>query len=174
MSSSPPAGDALACPSCARAYRADERFCDDCGMPLVARGDGPAEEARTDAQQRARKIRPEFSHGDLVQVAGGRNLMEAELIQNLLIEEGVPSVLRRSAGFDVPDFLASGPRDVLVAESGLEAARDMLGATDLGSRRAAPPAALGGHRLILRLVAGIVIALLLAAIVARAIMGVAA
>jgi hypothetical protein len=142
-------------------------------MPLVRGGGGPDEEVRTDAQTRARKIRPEFSRGDLVQVAGGRNLMEAELIQNLLIEEGVPSVLRRSAGFDVPDFLASGPRDVLVAESGLEAARDMLGTADFGSPRGAAPAH-GGHRMILRLVAGIVIALLLAAIVARAFMGLAA
>ena len=171
MSSNPSTEDALACPSCARGYAADERFCDDCGMPLVQRG-GAGEASRTDAQQRARKIRPEFSRGDLVQVAGGRNLMEAELIQNLLIEEGVPSVLRRSAGFDVPDFLASGPRDVLVAESGLEAARDMLFAADLGARGASP--APRGHHMILRLVAGIVIAGLLAAIVARALMGVAA
>ncbi len=172
MSSNPATEGALACPSCTRGYAADERFCDDCGMPLVAAGDEGAEEVRTDAQDRARKIRPEFSRGDLVQVAGGRNLMEAELIQNLLIEEGVPSVLRRSAGFDVPDFLASGPRDVLVAESGLEAARDMLYTADLGARGAAPAPV--GHRMILRLVAGIVIAGLLAAIVARAIMGVAA
>ncbi len=171
MSTSPSTDDALACPACAKSYAADERFCDDCGMPLVAPAGDEAEEPRSEAQQRARKIRPEFSRGDLVQVAGGRNLMEAELIQNLLIEEGVPSVLRRSAGFDVPDFLASGPRDVLVAESGLQAARDMLGTADLGARGAAAPPA--GHRMILRLVAGIVIAGLLAAIVARAIMGVA-
>ena len=50
----------------------------------------------------------------LVRVAGGRNQAEAELIQGLLLEEGVPSVLRRTAGFDVPDYLAAGPRDVLV------------------------------------------------------------
>ena len=44
----------------------------------------------------------------------------------LLLEEGVPSTLRRSAGFDVPDMLAAGPRDVLVPESGVEVARDVL------------------------------------------------
>ena len=44
----------------------------------------------------------------------------------LLLEEGVPSTLRRSAGFDVPDMLAAGPRDVLVPESGLEVARQVL------------------------------------------------
>ncbi|HEV7944155.1 MAG TPA: hypothetical protein VGP17_15305 [Solirubrobacteraceae bacterium] len=35
-------------------------------------------------------------------------------------------MLRRSRGFDVPDFLASGPRDVLVPASGLSAAREVL------------------------------------------------
>ena len=44
----------------------------------------------------------------------------------LLLDQGVPSTLRRSAGFDVPDFLAAGPRDVLVPESGLEPAREVL------------------------------------------------
>ena len=34
--------------------------------------------------------------------------------------------MRRTAGFDVPDFLAAGPRDVLVAESGLGVAREIL------------------------------------------------
>jgi hypothetical protein len=61
-----------------------------------------------------------------VRVAGGRNQAEAELIQGILLEEGVPSVLRRSAGFDVPDFLAAGPRDVMVPESGAELARELL------------------------------------------------
>ena len=66
---------------------------------------------------------------------GGRNQAEAELIQGMLLEEGVPSVQRRSAGFDVPDFLAAGPRDVLVPESGAEAARQVLLQSEL-----APPA----------------------------------
>jgi pimeloyl-ACP methyl ester carboxylesterase len=132
-SSSTPAGEALACPTCARRYPPEERFCADCGMPLV-HATGSAEEPRSEAHARARKIRPEYSRGDLVRVAGGRNQAEAELIQNLLIEEGVPSVLRRSAGFDVPDFLAAGQRDVLVPESGAEAARDLLNAAELGPR----------------------------------------
>jgi hypothetical protein len=72
-------------------------------------------------------------------VAGGRNQAEAELIQGLLLEEGVPSVLRRSAGFDVPDFLAAGPRDVLVPEAGARTAREVLLQTDLAPpQRAAP------------------------------------
>ena len=61
-----------------------------------------------------------------MRVAGGRNQAEAEFIQGMLLEEGVPSILRRSAGFDVPDFLAAGPRDVLVPQAGAEAAREVL------------------------------------------------
>ena len=53
----------------------------------------------------------------LVKVASARNQAEAEFIQALLREEGVPSMTRRSAGFDVPDFLAAGPRDVMVPAS---------------------------------------------------------
>jgi hypothetical protein len=101
-------------------------------MPLVIAGDAAAAEVPTsEARERARKIKPELARGDLVRVAGGRNLAEAELIQNLLLEEGVPSLLRRSAGFDVPDFLAAGPRDVLVPESGAEVARDLLQSADM-------------------------------------------
>ena len=37
-------------------------------------------------------------------------------------------MLRRAPGFDVPDFLAAGPRDVLVPRGGEEAARELLGA----------------------------------------------
>ena len=43
-------------------------------------------------------------------------------------------MLRRSGGFDVPDFLAAGPRDILVPQSGALAAREALGTT-------APPSA---------------------------------
>jgi hypothetical protein len=80
------------------------------------------------------RINPEYTRGDLVRVAGGRNQAEAELIQNLLMEEGIPSVVRRSAGFDVPDYLAGGPRDVLVAESAARAAHEMLLDADLAPR----------------------------------------
>jgi Putative prokaryotic signal transducing protein len=95
-------------------------------MPLVTPGGAPLDEPLSDAHGRARKIDPRYTEGELVRVAGGRNQAEAELIQGLLLEEGVPSILRRSAGFDVPDFLAAGPRDVLVPEAGAEAARELL------------------------------------------------
>jgi hypothetical protein len=100
-------------------------------MPLVHPGGEPLEDPLTDAHGRARKINPEFTEGELVRVAGGRNQAEAELIQGLLLEWGVPSILRRTAGFDVPDFLAAGPRDVLVPEAGAETAREVLLQADL-------------------------------------------
>jgi hypothetical protein len=107
-------------------------------MPFVASEGAPLEEPLSEAHGRARKIDPRYADGRLVRVAGGRNQAEAELIQGLLLEEGVPSMLRRSAGFDVPDFLAAGPRDVLVPESGAEAAREVLQQTDLAPSAAAP------------------------------------
>jgi len=106
-------------------------FCPSCGMPLVRPGGEALDAPLSEAHGRARKIDPTLSEGELVRVAGGRNQAEAELIQGLLLEWGVPSVLRRTAGFDVPDFLAAGPRDVLVPESGAEAAREVLLQADL-------------------------------------------
>lgn len=85
----------------------------------------------TEAHDRARKIKPQYSEGELVRVAGARNQAEAEMIQGLLLEEGVPSLLRRTRGFDVPDMLAAGPRDVMVPASGAVAARQVLLDADL-------------------------------------------
>ena len=107
-------------------------------MPLVQKDLRPLETPLSEAHGRARKINPVFTEGELVRVAGGRNQAEAELIQGLLLEEGVPSVLRRSAGFDVPDFLAAGPRDVLVPEAGAAAAREVLLETNLAPAKPAP------------------------------------
>jgi hypothetical protein len=112
-------------------------------MPLVASGAEPLDTPLSDAHGRARKIDPTLAEGELVRVAGGRNQSEAELIQGLLLEWGVPSILRRSAGFDVPDYLAAGPRDVLVPESGVQTAREVLLEADLapttGDRHAPRP-----------------------------------
>jgi hypothetical protein len=67
---------------------------------------------------------------ELVKVAGAQNQPEAEFIQNLLRDAGVPSVVRRSGGADVPDFLAAGWRDVLVPASMAQLARDALTPAD--------------------------------------------
>ena len=126
----------LACPRCATKHSLQERFCPQCGMPLVYAGRGE-EEPITDAQERARKIKPQYTEGELVRVAGGRNQAEAELIQGMLLEEGIPSILRRTRGFDVPDFLAAGPRDVMVPAAAYEPARQMLLEAEIVSNGAA-------------------------------------
>jgi len=113
------------CPSCASAHERSERFCRDCGLPLVL-GEGTAEEPLSEARERARKVLPRYSQGPLVRVATARHHAEAEMLEGMLLGEGIPSLARRSGGFDVPDFLASGPRDILVPSSGAEAAREIL------------------------------------------------
>jgi hypothetical protein len=128
----------LVCPSCATPHPVEERFCARCGMPLTYAGRGDVEVPVSAAHARARKIKPQYSEGDLVRVAGARNQAEAELIQGLLLEEGVPSMLRRSRGFDVPDMLAAGPRDVMVPASGAGPAREVLLQAELISDSAEP------------------------------------
>jgi len=64
------------------------------------------------------------SSGGLVKVAYAANLMEAEMIQALLTEYGIPSMVQRT--IDNPEFLAAGPRQVLVAEETAEKAREVL------------------------------------------------
>jgi hypothetical protein len=63
---------------------------------------------------------------NLVKVAYAQHLPEAELIQSFLRDEGIPCMARRAAGFDVPDFLAAGPREILVASENEEQARRVL------------------------------------------------
>ncbi len=116
--------DSLVCPSCAEPHPPDERFCLRCGMPLVLAG--VQEETPSPAARQARKIKPQYTEGALVRVVGAANQTEAEFIQGMLLEEGVPSTLRRTRGFDVPDMLAAGPRDVMVPASGHAAAREVL------------------------------------------------
>lgn len=113
----------------------------------------------------ADKVRPELSDGDLVKVAGAQNQPEAEFVQGLLLEAGVPSVLRRARGFDVPEFLAAGPRDILVPDSGVEVARDVLLQSDLGSVLPDSGASVRPARVL----AGILVALAVGALVVLAI-----
>src|SRR4051794_4843363 len=149
----------LVCPSCATGWPLDERFCPDCGMPLTYSG-AVAEEPVSARRERARKIKPQLSEGRLVKVAGAHNQVEAEFLQALLLVEGVPSTTRRAAGFDVPDFLAAGPRDVLVPASGAEVARDVLLQSDLASTL---PASAGDSPA--RVLIGVLIAVVIVALV---------
>jgi hypothetical protein len=122
----------LVCPGCGAGGAPSERFCTRCGSPLVIAPapDGPrlAEPPDPDsARARARKVHPPYAEGELVVVAAARHQAEAEMLQALLLDAGVPSLVRRSGGFDVPDFLAAGPRDVLVPRGGEAVAREALG-----------------------------------------------
>ena len=128
----------LACPRCTRKYPLDERFCSECGMPLVYVG-RDEEQPITASHERARKVKPQYTGGRPVRVASASHLAEAELIQGMLLEEGIPSYQRRSRGFDVPDFLAAGPRDILVPEAGAEAAQEVLAQTPVGEEVSATP-----------------------------------
>jgi hypothetical protein len=125
-------------------------------MPLVYAGSPTVEEPESRVHEQARKIRPEMTRGELVRVAWSRNQSEAEFVQNLLLEEGVPSIVRRSPGFDVPDFLAGGPRDVLVPESGVETARVTLHQADIDPPAPRAERTSGGHvaRVLAAIVAG--------------------
>ena len=106
-----------------------------------------------EAHERARKIKPQYTGGRQVRVAGASNIAEAEMIQGMLLEEGIPSYQRRSRGFDVPDFLAAGPRDIIVPEAGAEAAREVLAQTPIGEQAVAQPPQAASTRPLLLLAA---------------------
>jgi hypothetical protein len=109
-------------------------------------------------RQRVRKIKPQLSEGELVRVIGAANQAEAEMIQGMLLEEGVPSMVRRARGSDVPDFLAAGRRDIMVPASGVVTAREVLLQADLLSDQT--PATSPG-----RVLAGLLVAVVLVGIV---------
>lgn len=126
----------------------------------LAAAEGRPQEV-SERRARVRKIKPQLAEGDLVRVAHARNQSEAEFIQSLLLEEGVPSMLRRSAGFDVPDMLAAGPRDIMVARSGMATAREVL----LEAEVIPGTAAVGAAARPWRLLAGLLVALAIGSMV---------
>jgi hypothetical protein len=132
-------------------------------MPLVL--DNTYEYEPTPAQEHARKIDPRYAQGEPVRVAFTRNQAESDLVQNILLEEGIPSIARRTRGFDVPDFLAAGPRDVLVPQSGAELARALLREVDV-AETIEPAAPRDGSALQVRIVLAVLGGGLLAALVA--------
>jgi hypothetical protein len=67
--------------------------------------------------------------GKLIKVAFARNQAEAEMIQGLLNEGGIPSILKRARGFDAPEFMAAGPHDVMVDSSHAHKAKTLLADT---------------------------------------------
>jgi hypothetical protein len=149
--------ESLVCPRCGTTHGLDERFCPSCGMPLVYAGTTGVDQPVTERHARARKIKPQYAEGPLVRVAGARHQAEAEFIQGLLLEEGVPSMLRRTRGFDVPDMLAAGPRDVMVPQTGVDAAREVLLQAELISEEQPRTAADGPGRILAGLLGAIIV-----------------
>jgi predicted esterase len=69
-----------------------------------------------------------------VKVAAAPDESVALLMQGVLEDAEIPSLIQRAGGFDTPDFLSAGPRDVLVPPSLVEEAKQVLkDPTGLGS-----------------------------------------
>ena len=69
-----------------------------------------------------------------VKVAAAPDESVALLMDGVLKDAGIPSLIQRAPGFDAPDFLAAGPKDVLVPGSLVEEAKQVLeDTTGLGS-----------------------------------------
>jgi len=69
-----------------------------------------------------------------VKVAAAPDESLALLMEGVLKDAGIPSLIQRAAGFDAPDFLSAGPRDILVPASLVELAKQILeDTTGLGS-----------------------------------------
>ena len=69
-----------------------------------------------------------------MKVAAAPDESVAQLMEGVLQDAGIPSLIQRAPGFDVPDFLSAGPRDVLVPGALVEEARQVLeDTTGLGS-----------------------------------------
>lgn len=156
--------ESLYCPACGSHHGPDAAYCQACSSPLPA----TERQLEADAEERANrkhKIDKRYTEGELVKIAFGRNQADSELIQNILLDAGIPSMLRRSGGFDVPDFLAAGPRDVMIAQSAETAAREVLGELATGDLSAAHPEPL---KLLLWVVAAVVFAGMVVVIIAAA------
>ena len=94
-------------------------------MPLVHMAGG-AEPASSERQRQARKIKPQYSEGKLVKVAGAQNRRRGGDDPGAADRGGNPQHAAPGGGRRCPDFLVAGRRDILVPESGAEAAREAL------------------------------------------------
>lgn len=112
------------CPFCGCEFERGDSACPSCDLPLLH--DSVEASANHGTVIMATAPCPEFATGSLRRVTIASNQAEAEMVESMLRSEGIPCIVRRSPGADVPDFLAAGRRDILVPEGGLAAARDLL------------------------------------------------
>ncbi len=80
-----------------------------------------------ESDQGAPDFDPRYTGGKLVRIVQARNPTEAQLMQGVLLDAGIPSIDRPTRAFDILDLLAVGPRDILVSEAAVEDARALLG-----------------------------------------------
>ncbi len=71
----------------------------------------------------------DFETDSWVKAGAAPNESLAMMMEGLLREAGIPVLIRRASGFDIPDFLAAGPRDLLVPRSRLDEAKEILSDT---------------------------------------------
>jgi hypothetical protein len=64
--------------------------------------------------------------GDLVRLTSAANGPEAEMITGMLQNAGIRCLIQRTAAFDVPDFLAGGPRELFVRREDLAQATELV------------------------------------------------
>lgn len=73
------------------------------------------------------EIDPRYTGGRLIRIVQARNPTEAQLMQSVLLDAGIPSIDRPTRAFDILDLLAVGPRDILVSANAADEARSLLG-----------------------------------------------
>lgn len=73
------------------------------------------------------RLRPEYAQGELVAVTTVRHVAEAEMLRDMLLDEGIPATVRPARSFD-PRFFTGGvgPHEVLVRSSGHDAAYELV------------------------------------------------
>ena len=103
------------CPRCLRPHLEVERFCRPAGCRSCTPNAG--EEAASESRRRGRKVNPRYTEGRPVKVARAANLVQAEFLAGLLLEEGIPCMLGSGGAIMAVYAPVVGPRDVLVPES---------------------------------------------------------
>ncbi len=61
-----------------------------------------------------------------IKVGNAPNESMALMMEGLLRGADIPVLIRRPIGFDAPDFLGGGPRELLVPEDAMPEAREIL------------------------------------------------
>jgi hypothetical protein len=115
------------CPVCASEYQPGIRTCADCGVPLIPEPPAGDEELIFD--------------DPVVPAAEVWNPAEAEIICSLLRAYGIPCILKAENQYAVDATYTIGPlarRRILVRDSDLHRAREILRAAPIGDPESLP------------------------------------